>query len=253
MLKVESEVKAVLFDLGYTLINFNGNLTEVARSSYLVLADGLIRAGCGIDRQVFANRFQELMYLYYAQRDQDFLELPVYKIVIRVLEEFGQHCVDQQQIVDALHAMYLVTEQSWQLEDDTLQMLRDLRTQGYDLGLVSNASDAWDVNNLIDNNGLREFFKVVLISAEVGIRKPDRRIFEKAASALGRTFAEMVMVGDTLTADIFGARQCGMRTVWISRRAEDSRVLLRVRPELTADAEIRSLAELPPLLLSWIR
>jgi putative hydrolase of the HAD superfamily len=253
MLKVESEVKAVLFDLGYTLINFNGSLTEVARSSYLVLADGLIQAGCNVDRQTFAKRFQELMYLYYAQRDRDFLELPVYTIVIRVLEEFGQHCVDQQQIVDALHAMYLVTEQSWQLEDDTLRTLRSLREQGYDLGLVSNASDAWDVNNLIDNNQLREFFKVILISADLGIRKPDRRIFEKAASALGLTFTEMVMVGDTLTADIYGAKQCGMGTIWISRRAEESRVQLRVRPELAADAEIRSLSELPPLLQSWDR
>jgi FMN phosphatase YigB (HAD superfamily) len=64
-------------------------------------------------------------------------------------------------------------------------------------------------------------------------------------------FAQMVMVGDTLNADILGAKQCGMKTVWISRRAEDSRYQLRVRPELEADAEIQDLAELPNLIDSW--
>jgi FMN phosphatase YigB (HAD superfamily) len=59
------------------------------------------------------------------------------------------------------------------------------------------------------------------------------------------------MVGDTLQADILGARQCGMKTVWISRRAEGLRYQLRVKPELQADAEIQTLAELPDLMASW--
>jgi putative hydrolase of the HAD superfamily len=245
------KIKAVVFDLGYTLINFNGNLQEVARESYQVLADGLVKHGCEMDSQVFAARFNELMRLYYAQRENDLLECPVYEIVNRALNELGQSGLPMAQVIEALHEMYRYTERNWQLEGDTLAMLADLKESGYQLGLISNASDAWDVNNLIDGFQLRDFFEVILISADEGIRKPDRRIFERAATAMQCDFHAMVMVGDTLDADIFGAKQCGMKTVWISRRAEESRYKLRVRPELNADAEIKTLSELPKLIESW--
>ena len=251
MNKSPEGIRAVIFDLGYTLINFSGDLSEVSKLSYSVLTDQLIANGCSLDHEAFTARFRELMQLYYTQREIDMLELPVHRIVTRALEEFGQSCVDEGQIISAMHRMYEVTENHWQLEDDTIDTLRNLRDRGYSLGLITNASDAWDVNNLIDNNQLRGFFNVILISAEEGIRKPDRRIFEKAANLLKVEFAQMVMVGDTLQADILGARQCGIKTVWISRRAEDSRYELRVKPELQADAEIKTLAELPDLISSW--
>jgi putative hydrolase of the HAD superfamily len=244
-------ISAVIFDLGYTLINFNGDLPEVAKLSYSTLTDQLIANGCSLDHDAFAERFCELMHLYYTQREIDLLELPVHHIVNRALEEFGQSCVDESEIISAMHRMYEVTEGHWQLEEDTTETLNLLREQGFSLGLITNASDAWDVNNLIDNNHLREFFSVILISAEEGIRKPDKRIFAKAADLLKVDLAQAVMVGDTLQADILGARQCGMKTVWISRRAEDSRYQLRVRPELQADAEIHTLSELPNLIASW--
>ena len=244
-------IRAVIFDLGYTLINFSGDLSEVSKLSYSTLTDQLIESGCSLDKNTFAGRFRELMQLYYAQREIDMLEFPVHRIVNRALEEFGQSCVDEEQITTAMHKMYEVTEKYWQLEADTIDTLTRLSNSGYQMGLITNASDAWDVNNLIDNNNLRDYFEVILISAIEGIRKPDRRIFEKAAQQMQLDFAQMVMVGDTLNADILGAKQCGMKTIWISRRAEDSRYQLRVRPELEADAEIQDLAELPNLIDSW--
>ena len=247
----EKDIKAVIFDLGYTLINFSGDLSEVSKLSYSILTDQLIENGCDLDRNAFTERFRELMQHYYAQREIDMLEFPVHRIVNRALEEFGQSCADEEQITTAMHKMYEVTEQHWQLEADTIDTLTRLHDSGFQLGLITNASDAWDVNNLIDNNHLREYFSIVLISAEEGIRKPDRRIFEKAAQQLQLDFTQMVMVGDTLNADILGAKKCGMKTVWISRRAEDSRYQLRVRPELAADAEIHDLSELPNVIDSW--
>jgi HAD superfamily hydrolase (TIGR01662 family) len=246
-----NKIKAVVFDLGFTLINFDGNLQEIGRSSYKVLADGLIKRGCSLDRQAFSELFQKLMQLYYSQRDTDLLELPVYKIVNRALEELKIAELPKDIITEALHEMYLFTEGYWKLEDDTVETLTLLQKSGYQMGLISNASNAWDVNNLIDTHHLRSFFSVILISAQEGIRKPDKRIFFKAAKSLDCCFEEIAMVGDTLEADILGAKQCGMKTVWISRRVEQSRYMLRVRPELTPDAEIGELRELPHILERW--
>jgi putative hydrolase of the HAD superfamily len=249
--KTEKPIKAIVFDLGYTLIFFDGDAREINRASYLVLADQLIAAGCSLDRARFAKRFNELMDLYFAQRDIDMLELPIHGIINQALGEFGEEMATEEQITEAMHQMYLYTETHWKLEEDARSMLGDLQLSGYRMGLITNASSVWDVNNLIDQNDLRKFFSVILISGEEGIRKPDRRIFEKAAQKMEIDPSEMVMVGDTLNADIFGARQVGMKAVWISRRVENTRHLLNSHPEFTPDAEIRSLAELPVLLKSW--
>jgi len=251
MQKAEKKVKAVVFDLGYTLINFSGNLDKVARASHLALVDYLIQLGYDLDREAFAERFSELMHLYYAQRERDMLEMPVHGIVLHALEDLAANSPTKDQVAAAIHEMYLVTEKYWKLEEDTLPTLDSLQKMGYQLGLITNASDAWDVNNLIDENNLRHYFSAIVISAEEGFRKPDRRIFEKAAERLHLQFNEMVMVGDTLHADILGAKQCGMKTVWISRRAEYSREMLKSRLDLTPDSEVHALHELPALLESW--
>jgi HAD superfamily hydrolase (TIGR01662 family) len=250
MQKAEKKIKAIVFDLGYTLIYFDGDFEKIALSSYLVLADELISAGYDIDRQKFAERFFRLMHRYYEQRENDLLELPIERLVTRAVAEFSQVMPTKAQIVAAMNKMYLYTEEYWQLENDTHAALMELRESGYLLGMISNASSAWDVNNLIDRNDLRKYFSTILISAEEGIRKPDRCIFEKAAQKLESDLTEMVMVGDTLNADIYGARQCGMKSVWISRRAEEARYLLEVHDEFKPDAEIHTLLELPSVLES---
>lgn len=71
-------------------------------------------------------------------------------------------------------------------------------------------------------------FKAIVISAEVGIGKPDPRIFRVALDSLGVTGPDTVMVGDSLERDIAGARSAGIRGVWIDRagagRGGDARI-----------------------------
>lgn len=71
-------------------------------------------------------------------------------------------------------------------------------------------------------------FEAIVISAELGIGKPDPRIFRAALEALGVAGADAVMVGDSLERDIGGARRAGIRSVWIDRtgagRGGDARI-----------------------------
>ncbi|MER8188214.1 HAD-IA family hydrolase [Kitasatospora sp. NPDC094015] len=66
-------------------------------------------------------------------------------------------------------------------------------------------------------SGIDNQVDALCISEEVGVRKPDRRIFEAAAAAVGRDLAQGGwMIGDNAELDIVGGRQAGLRTVWIS-------------------------------------
>lgn len=243
------QIKTILFDLGYTLIYFSGDFFKVVLESYLVLADELIKSGCQIDRIEFACLFSQKMNEYYHQREIDFLERPIAHIVKEILTEYHQDSLPEEVYTRAMHAMYLVTEKNWLIEEDTHTTLQELLAQGYRLGLVSNASNAWDLNNLIDYYDLRKYFSSILISAAEGIRKPNPLIFEKAAQEIGLPLNEAVMVGDTLEADILGAHNAGIRGIWISRRKQRPEVISN--PKCVPDAEIHNLGELLPLLKTW--
>jgi haloacid dehalogenase superfamily, subfamily IA, variant 3 with third motif having DD or ED/haloacid dehalogenase superfamily, subfamily IA, variant 1 with third motif having Dx(3-4)D or Dx(3-4)E len=251
MASTTKKIKAVFFDLGFTLIYFSGDFYQSLLDSYLVMADEIIKCGYSIDRFAFARAFDNKMQDYYRQRQQDFLERPVDRIVREILAEQNQTDIPDEICIQAMQAMYRTTEANWLLEEDTHEMLHQLLDQHYKLGLISNASSSWDVNNLIDNYDLRPYFSTILISADEGIRKPNPLLFARAAERMNVTPAESVMVGDTLAADVLGAHRAGMRSIWISRRKDTHALPAESSPEMTPDAEIHSLRELPALLTAW--
>jgi len=177
-------VKAVFFDLGYTLIYFSGDFLKETFTSYLILADELIQAGCELDRQNFAAEFEKRIHQYFAQRSQDYLERPIIDILRAILTDAGENRYSDAVYLKCMEAMYRFTERLWLIEEDTHDLLNWLVEHDYRLGLISNASSAWDVNNLIDNHHLRPYFSTILISASEGIRKPDPAIFRRAAERM---------------------------------------------------------------------
>ncbi len=247
---VADSLQTVFFDLGFTLINFEGDFHQVTEESYLTLAESLRQVGCPIQTQDFADRFKHAISDYYRSRDEDLIERPIEQFLMQVLESYEFNNLPQEFIQQALTNMYRITETHWQLETDTLPVLDELQNKGYRLGLISNAANADNANRLIDQFELRRYFEVILISAIEKIRKPDTRIYSRAMAKMELPPASAVMVGDTLTADILGAQNAGLRAIWIRRRAlrpENELVIGKITP----DAVIDSLAELPAVLRAF--
>ncbi len=98
--------------------------------------------------------------------------------------------------------------------------LRSLRARGAVIVIVSNGSSGQQ-HAKIDRLGLRPLVDAVCISDEVGVAKPDPRIFHAAASSVGRQLNEVLtaawMIGDSPLHDIAGARRLGIRTAWLRR------------------------------------
>ncbi len=83
----------------------------------------------------------------------------------------------------------------------------------YKLGIIANQS-AGTEERLVQF-GIRDYFDVVVASAEAGVAKPDKRIFELALSQASCSANEACMVGDRLDNDIAPAAEIGMYTVWV--------------------------------------
>jgi HAD superfamily hydrolase (TIGR01662 family) len=143
--------------------------------------------------------------------------------------------------------MYTVSQAHWLPETDAHATLQTLREQGYRLGLISNAGDDADVQTLVDKAGLRSYFDTILTSAAMGIRKPNPRIFLAALEHWGYRPSQAAMVGDSLGADILGARNAGLFSVWITRRAETAANHAH-GDTIQPDAMISTLSELPEFL-----
>jgi len=247
MFPASGSLKAVFFDLGFTLINFKGDYQRVTNDSYRSLALALTRSRYPVDTAAFSERFTAVLSEYYHSRDADLIERPVELYLARVLNSFGHPDPSDEVTRSVLAEMYRTTESHWQLEPDARAVLEQLQHEGYRMGLISNAANADNANRLIDRFVLRPFFEFILISAVEKIRKPASRIYSRALSMMELPPSSAVMVGDTLTADIFGAQHAGLRAVWITTRAdhpENTRVSSRVTP----DAVIHRLSELPSVL-----
>ena len=125
---------------------------------------------------------------------------------------------------------------------DTMGALKRF-SQSYTLGLLTNGTPDLQRRKM-EGAGIAEYFDQILISGDVGFGKPDKRIFEMILTRLKASPKTSLMVGNSLTSDVQGAQNTGMRTVWINRsgKSRDDRVV--------PDWEISSLDELDAILRS---
>lgn len=94
---------------------------------------------------------------------------------------------------------------------DTIPALERLRSAGVRLGVVSNSDGK--VEDALTAAGLRTLFDVVVDSAQVGVEKPDPRIFTPALTALAVRARDTLYVGDVYAVDVVGARRAGLEAV----------------------------------------
>lgn len=115
----------------------------------------------------------------------------------------------------------------------------------YILAIVSNGPADLQLEKLT-GSGLSEYFDVVVIAGQIGVAKPDTRIFAAALKRLGLGPEESIIVGNKLATDISGAQQAGIKAVWLNRDRE------KRSDSAGPDYEISTLNELQLILDSLV-
>ena len=114
----------------------------------------------------------------------------------------------------------------------------------YRLGIIANQPRV--VRDAMRRDGIDGFFDVWGISDEVGLDKPDPRLYERALEAAGAEAPGAAMVGDRLDYDVRPAATIGMRTIWVLRGEAPAEPTAEQLAE--PDAVVRNLLELPAAL-----
>lgn len=240
-------IEGAVFDLGSTLIRFTGDWQQVMEAGNRQMTRSLLDSGLELDTAQLKKAFDRTWQSALMQRDVDFVERPMAELLNQVLAELGHSQIPTAVVDRALERMFSSSEEYWHPMPGVHEVLGELRQAGLRLGIISNASDAANVHRLVDKANLRPFFDPIVVSAEERIRKPDARIFEILLQAWDLPPQRVVMTGDSLPADIVGARQVGMYSIWLTADA-DTPSNRAVRNEIEPDAVAEELVEIPDLI-----
>ena len=111
-------------------------------------------------------------------------------------------------------------------------VLKQLATT-HRLGIIS---DIWSRSDRFyqefEKVGIRDLFKVIVFSSDIGIFKPSPKIFRKAVEALDADISRVVYIGDSLRRDVVGAKAIGMSVIWIKKDQAEAPEMF-VEPDLT--------------------
>lgn len=113
--------------------------------------------------------------------------------------------------------LYGVQQREWSSEkeilySDTVHCLKELSSR-YKIGIIANQEPG--TCERLNQYGILKYIDLVIASAEEGIAKPDRRIFELALKRSECSAEQAVMIGDRIDNDILPAKKIGMKTIWI--------------------------------------
>lgn len=225
-------LRAVLFDLGDTLVHLARSWEDVFKDDVEASYAYLEKLGLKSDLETYAETFVKAFEEASAKSDLYKIEVPMQEIIATTLRKFGFQNLHDGVLERSEREFYRHEMEAWQPYPDTVHVLSSLKDQEFEIGLISNTKSDWFANAALERLDLQKFFKTVVTSALLRIRKPRCEVFLHALNALEVKPAEAVFVGDSLHADIAGARSVGMRSIHLLRRPID--VKIPIRPDATA-------------------
>lgn len=220
-------VTCVLFDLYGTLVDIR--LNEDSPALWEGLAEAIRRRGGVVENPPeVRTRFHQFLHDEAAQRHVGFLMEPTFS---RLLASFKA----SDDVGYLARKFRELSIEEFTVRRYVAPLFDALREHNVTFGIVSNTEAVLTYFDLERCAVLRSAGTIVL-SSDVGVRKPDPRIFQIALDRLNATPASSVFVGNSLVEDIEGARCVGLRAVYLdeeapgveSPRADSS--VLRVRP-----------------------
>ena len=204
-------ITTVLFDMGGTLEDiFVDEASE--REAVEKLAE--ILKGCGLDPGVdleeLKRRVDAGWKRYGAYRDSCDVELkPVEIWCDYVLTDFSFPRETLAPRCEEIAHMWEVTHYHRRLRPRVVPMLEGLKGMGVKLGIISNTAALYQVFDVLEEYGIRDYFQDVTLSSVSGYGKPCTDIFTVSLRQVQSKPEECVYVGDTVSRDVIGSKRAG--------------------------------------------
>jgi putative hydrolase of the HAD superfamily len=233
-----SPIKAVMFDFIGTLVSVKGYNLEASKAK---LYKAIVDAGFKVSQKEFLEAYSQAHEKYRIIRYQKLVEVTNAIWISEALNNLGfKTSPEDTRIKIAVNIFFEDYLNSFKLRKCAKQTLQEL-SGDCKLGLVSNFTYAPVIYAGLRKVGINNFFDVILVSDAVGWRKPHAKIFEEALKRLGVEAQEALYVGDSPEEDIKGAKQLGIKTVFVASQFFPFKTLYK--NELKPDAIARNVCE----------
>ena len=238
------KIKVIFFDMGNTLIHFHCGPTDEIKEQLGL--DALItflknKKNIKLTSEIVQNEFinpwikiMPLRKIYHKEFSLDeFIDPFLSKLEINLnqLEK-----IEMMKAFDSGYQKYLY------IEKDACEILKILKTK-FKIGVISNSASYPEVNiDHFKSLNLDKYIDQFIFSYSLMIGKPESAIFHKALDLFGINADEALMVGDSLAADVQGAKNVNIQTAWLNPKA------LKNELNINPDIEINSLKQLLEVL-----
>lgn len=210
-------IKDIFFDLDHTLWDFDKN-------SDLTFFKILEKNNIKIDVNKFLNEYHPVNRKYwemYRENKVSKADLRFYRLsdTFNKLNYKVDHNVINKLAVDYIEHLSDFNN----LIPNTLMVLDSLKLK-YKMHIITNGFKEVQKRKLIKSN-LAHYFKTVTISEDVGVKKPNKLIFNHAIKSAKASIKNSIMIGDNYNADILGANKIGMKAIYFNfhKTSEENR------------------------------
>lgn len=227
------DIKGIIFDYGGTIDSFGDHWSEV-------IFDGYKACGLDVDKQEFRQSYvyaeRELARVRHIFPQHTFLDLMEIKMRLELTDLAMRGVIAKSDIEEKSDAIARYCYNRARKACLTVKPVIEALATRYPLMLVSNFYG--NVESVIRDMGIRDYFRGIIESAVVGVRKPDPRIFMLGVVALGLKPEEVLVVGDSFRKDIEPAMSIGCQVAWIKGKGwtpeEDAQTHSSIIPNLEA-------------------
>ncbi|HEV2119403.1 MAG TPA: HAD family hydrolase [Candidatus Bathyarchaeia archaeon] len=235
--RITARAKAVFFDLGETLVTQNIEDNLVTMKALEKISKILPRHKSPSD---LFRIYKQGYKVNEAFRSKHHVEIPIQAWMVQLLRRaLGEEPDDLTE--EATKIIISARAENAMVFPDSKRLLERLSKRRIKLGIISNVSSHEVAVEILRKVGLLDYFRTVVTSAFVGIRKPDPGIFLYALTQFKLQPREAVIVGDSERHDVWGGTITGMKTVLVSKRPVTDSI---------ADYHFTSLAEASDTLTS---
>ncbi|MFH1487688.1 MAG: HAD family hydrolase [Pseudomonadota bacterium] len=205
------KITAIGFDLFNTLITVEPpTLADAIDRLIMSLRD----SGFPLEDESFKKAYRESAMKFVRRAREDGRETHNSLWISAALENGGEPVPpDDPRIGEAVERYFSAFYDHVHLIPGTEAMLGTLK-EDYALGLLSNFTHGPAAREILRRTGLNAWFETILISGELGYRKPHPLVFQKLAEQLGVREEQMIYIGDDPDPDVHGAQRAGLQPVW---------------------------------------
>lgn len=206
-----ADIDWVWVDLDDTIWDFKNNSWDALAMVYNEA--GLDKAFNDVDswRNTYLENNHRLWALYNSGAiTKEFLMMERFRVIL-VNAGYGDN--EARELSPKLSDIYLDRLAAMgRLVPGALQLLNHLRDKGYNIGIISNGFYEVQYRKMQSGN-IAHFFDTIVLSDDIGVNKPDVRIFNHAVSKAQTTGSRSIIIGDNPTTDIIGAINAGWKAI----------------------------------------